>query len=395
MTRFLAHEAELEFELGGPAYRLMQRVGLIKGAGPSVGRRSVGFLLITWVPLLIFSLIQGRALGPTPRESFLLDFATYARFFLAVPLLFVAEVVVGPRLRSAGLHFFQGDFVRPEDLPAFEAAIVRASRRREALLPELVMVCLALFGAWNSVETWTGGTATATWSSVTVMGGAGLSWTVLWYRFVAVPILQFFALRWLWRLLIWTFFLHDMARLKLQLVATHPDRAGGLGFLGTAHTSLAIFAFALGCILSGHAAFQLYFEAARIEDFKILFAVFLVLMELICIGPLLIFVPLLARTRREGLRQYGILSDTYNRAFEQKWVAAQAPPDQPLLGSSDIQSLADLGNSFVVIREMKPVPFSRQLILQVAVITALPGLPLIFLVMPVGELLKLLAGALL
>jgi len=395
MTRFLAHEAELEFELGGPAYRLMQRVGLIKGAGPSVGRRSVGFLLITWVPLLIFSLIEGRALGATPRESFLLDFATYARFFLAVPLLFVAEVVVGPRLRSAGLRFVQGDFVRPEDLPAAEAAIVRAARRREALLPELVMVCLALFGAWNSVETWTGGTATATWSSVTVMGGAGLSWTVLWYRFVAVPILQFFALRWLWRLLIWTFFLHDMARLKLQLVATHPDRAGGLGFLGTAHTSLAIFAFALGCILSGHAAFQLYFEAARIEDFKILFAVFLVLMELICIGPLLIFVPLLARTRREGLRQYGILSDTYNRAFEQKWVAAQAPPDQPLLGSSDIQSLADLGNSFVVIREMKPVPFSRQLILQVAMITALPGLPLIFLVMPVGELLKLLAGALL
>ena len=105
MTAVLAHASQLEFELGGPAYRLMQRVGLIKGAGPSIGRRIVGFLLITWVPLLVFSLIEGRALGPTPRESFLLDFATYARFFLAVPLLFVAEVVVGPRLRSAGLHF--------------------------------------------------------------------------------------------------------------------------------------------------------------------------------------------------------------------------------------------------------------------------------------------------
>ena len=395
MASVLAHEAELEFELGGPAYRLMQRVGLIKGAGPSIGRRSVGFLLITWVPLLIFSLIQGRALGPTPRESFLLDFATYARFFLAVPLLFVAEVVVGPRLRSAGLHFVHGDFVRPDDLPAVEAAIVRASRRREALLPELVMLGLALFGAWNSVETWTGGTATATWSSVTVTGGAGLSLAGLWYRFVAVPILQFFGLRWLWRLLIWTIFLRDMARLKLRLVATHPDRAGGLGFLGTAHTSLGIFAFALSWILSGQAAFQIHFEAAPIESFKTLFAVYLVLMELICVGPLLIFVPLLARTRREGLRRYSILADTYNRAFEQKWVAGQGPPDEPLLGSADIQSLADLGNSFGMIREMKPVPFSRQLILQIAVLACLPGLPLVFLVMPVGELLKLLAGALL
>jgi len=48
-----------------------------------------------------------------------------------------------------------------------------------------------------------------------------------------------------------------------------------------------------------------------------------------------------------------------------------------------------------MIREMRLFPFSQQQILQIAVIASLPGLPLIFLVMPVGELLKLLAGALL
>ena len=111
--------------------------------------------------------------------------------------------------------------------------------------------------------------------------------------------------------------------------------------------------------------------------------------------PAEVFMPRLARTRREGLRQYSLLADTYNRAFAQKWVAGPAPPDEPLLGSADIQSLADLGNSFGMIRDMKPFPFSLQQILQIAVITSLPGLPLIFLVMPVGELLKLLAGALL
>ena len=396
MTIALAHESELEFELGGPVYRFMQRIGLIKGAGPSIGRRIVAFLLITWVPLLVFSLIEGRALGPTPRESFLLDFATYARFFLAIPLLFVAEVVVGPRLRTAGLHFVQANFVRPEDLPAVEAAIVRVRRRREALLPELVMLGIALVGAWYlSLETLYGGTATVTWSAVKQQGGTSLSLAGLWYHFVAVPILQFFMYRWLWRLLIWTLFLRNLSRLKLNLVATHPDRAGGLGFLGNAHLSLAIFAFIFSCVLSGHVAFQVYFEAVPIETFKVLFAVYLVLMELICLGPLLIFVPLLARTRREGLRQYSLLADTYNRAFEQKWVKSQAPPDEPLLGSADIQSLADLGNSFGVIREMKLVPFSRQQMLQIAVIASLPGLPLIFLVLPVGELLKLLAGALL
>jgi hypothetical protein len=201
--------------------------------------------------------------------------------------------------------------------------------------------------------------------------------------------------RWLWRLFIWTGFLYEMSRLSLNLVATHPDRAGGLGFLGNAHISLAIFAFAFSCVLSAHVAFQVYFEAVPINTFRALFVVYLVLMELICLGPLLLFVPLLARARRAGLRQYSILADTYNRAFEQKWVTGQTPPDEPLLGSGDIQSLADLGNSFGMIREMKPFPFSQQQILQIAVIASLPGLPLIFLVMPVGELLKLLAGALL
>lgn len=396
MTTVLAHESELEFELGGPVYRLMQRIGLIQGAGPSIGRRMIGFLLITWVPLLLFSLLEGRALGSTPRESFLLDFATYARFFLAIPLLFAAEVVVGPRLRTAGLHFVQANFVRPEDLPAVEAAIIRVRQRREALLPELVMLGIALFGAWYlSIETLYGGTATATWNSIKQPGGTGLSLAGLWYHAVAVPILQFFVLRWLWRLFLWTFFLRDLSRLNLNLVATHPDRAGGLGFLGNVHLSLAIFAFAFSCVLSGHIAFQVYFEAVPIQTFQIPFVVYLILMELICLGPLLIFVPRLARTRREGLRQYSLLADTYNRAFEQKWVKGQAPPDEPLLGSSDIQSLADLGNSFGMIREMKLVPFSQQQILQIAVIASLPGLPLIFLVMPVGELLKLLAGALL
>jgi len=392
----LNEESKLEFQLGGPAYRLMQRIGLIRGEGPCLGRRMIAFLLITWVPLLILALIQGQALGPTPRESFLLDFAAYARFFLAVPLLFLSEIIVGPRLHAAGLHFVRADLVRPEDLPAVEAAILRAWRRREALLPELLMLGVALVGAWQlTMETWIGGASDVTWRTQVTAAGITFTWAGLWYNFVAVPILQFFVFRWLWRLISWTLFLRDMARLNLDLVATHPDRAAGLGFLGGAHLSLAIFPFAFSCVLSANAAFQLYFDAVPISSFKLIFAVYLVAMLLLILGPLLIFTPLLAQTRRRGLREYGIFANNYNRAFHQRWVAGEPPADEPLLGSADIQSLADLGNSFGLIREMKIFPFSQQQILQIAIISSLPGLPLIFLVMPVGEILQLLAGALL
>jgi hypothetical protein len=271
---------------------------------------------------------------------------------------------------------------------------MRVRRLREALLPELVIFGIMLFAIpYANIETLSGFNATVTWSTVALKDGSRLTLAGIWYYYVAVPIVVFFFFRWIWRLIIWTLFLRDMSRLNLNLVATHPDRAAGLGFLGNAQISLGIFAFAFSSALSGTVAFQVYFDAVPIDNFKVLYAVFLVLSELFCFGPLLIFTPLLSRTRREGLRKYSILVNTYNRAFEQKWVSGQAPPDEPLLGSSDIQSLADLGNSFGMIRDMKVFPFSNQNIIQIAVIASLPGLPLIFLVMPLGELLNLLAGA--
>ena len=294
------------------------------------------------------------------------------------------------------MNFVRGNFVRPEDMPAVEAAILRAWRRREALLPELLMLGFALIGAWQlTMETWFGAASAATWRTSVTEAGTSFTWAGLWYYCVAVPLLQFFLFRWLWRLISWTLFLRDMARLDLDLVPTHPDRAAGLGFLGGAHLSLAIFPFLFSCVLSAHVAFQVYFEAVPVMSFKVIFAVYLVAMLLLILGPLLIFAPLLARARRQGLRQYSLLANDYNRAFHQKWVAGPPPADEPLLGSADIQSLADLGNSFGMIREMKIFPFSQQQILQIAVVACLPGLPLIFLVMPVGEILQLLAGALL
>ncbi len=183
----------------------------------------------------------------------------------------------------------------------------------------------------------------------------GLSLTGLWYYVVAVPILQFFAFRWLWRLIIWTMFLRDMARLDLVTVSTHADGAGGLGFLGAAHTSLAIFPFAVSCILSAHVAFQLYFEGASIESFKGLLVVYLIVVELLCLGPLGLFLPLLARTRRQGLRQYSQLGDTLNRAFEQKWVDGK-PADEQFLGSADISAVCDYSTCFRLIQDMRRHP---------------------------------------
>ena len=325
---------ELYIERGGPAYRLMQWIGLIRGDDPSVGRRIVAFIAVTYVPLLIFSVWEGHAIGPTPQMSLLLDFAAFARLLVAVPLLCIAELTIGSRITSAGLHFLQAGLVGPQDQPGFDRAVRRLARWRESRGAELVILAIAVVGSWTlTAESVYGGT-TATWSDTTFTAAQGqrLSLAGLWYHMVSVPILQFFWYRWLWRFFIWVRFLYDVSRLELNLVPTHADGAGGLAFLGTTHVTFGILAFGASCVLSAAAAFDIVFESASIDFFRIHFITLVVVTQVLFLSPLLVFSPALIRARLAGLRQYSLLVLRYNRAFHDKWIEGGAPRDEPLLG---------------------------------------------------------------
>ena len=58
-----------------------------------------------------------------------------------------------------------------------------------------------------------------------------------------------------------------------------------------------------------------------------------------------------------------------------------------MLGTSDIQSLADLGNAYNMVREMRVVPFSNQAIVRLAVIIALPLAPLALTMAPLERII--------
>jgi hypothetical protein len=83
---------------------------------------------------------------------------------------------------------------------------------------------------------------------------------------------------------------------------------------------------------------------------------------------------------------YGLLANRYVEGFEQKWVLGDTTEADELLGSGDIQSLADLGNSYAAVKEMRPVPFDLQDIGRLAAATAVPLLPLGFTVFSLEEL---------
>jgi hypothetical protein len=102
----------------------------------------------------------------------------------------------------------------------------------------------------------------------------------------------------------------------------------------------------------------------------------------------MLFAPHLAAARRVGLREYGTLAQRYVREFDDKWLRGGAPAGEPLVGSADLQSLADLGNSFEIVQGMSVVPFTRNTAIRLAVITLLPVTPLLLTMVSLEELLK-------
>ena len=123
-------------------------------------------------------------------------------------------------------------------------------------------------------------------------------------------------------------------------------------------------------------------------------AVVVVFVLLLLLGPLLVFTLQLAQAKRTGLREYGTLAERYVREFDAKWVRGGAPADELLIGSADIQSLADMGNSFSVVQNMRIVPVKRDDILRLMGATLAPIVPLALTMMSLEELLKKLMGVL-
>jgi len=72
--------------------------------------------------------------------------------------------------------------------------------------------------------------------------------------------------------------------------------------------------------------------------------------------------------------------------FDQKWLQGKVN-DEPAMGSGDIQSLADLGNSFAAARAMRPMPIATDEIVLLVVVTVAPFLPLLLTIMPLDQLI--------
>jgi hypothetical protein len=379
---YLDEAHDFSLVLGGPLFQLFRKAHLAGDHVQLLTRRILALVLVAWVPLLLLSLGSGSGV----RLLFVHDVEVHVRFLVALPVLVAAERLVHTRIRAIVARFVDWGIVLPQNRQPFQRAMQSAIKWRNSVVLELgLLVCIYTVGLWlwqNRVSL-----DSATWYAMSG-GRRQLTAAGYWYVFISIPVLQFILLRWYVRLFIWFRFLWQVSKIDLNLVPTHPDRAAGLAFLGKSAYAFSPILFAQGAMLAGLVASRVLNRGEHLQDFKLQIGGFVAFFVVAILGPLVMFTPRLAAVKRKGLADYGKLAQQYVGKFDRKWIHGEADDSsEPLLGAADIQSLADLGNSFALVRDMRPIPFGLEDISRLAAVTAAPFLPLLLTIWSPEELI--------
>ncbi|WP_442755027.1 hypothetical protein ACNHKD_18925 [Methylocystis sp. JAN1] len=364
--------------LGGPFFRLGARLGLVRRRSDTI---PMGLALggLCWLVLVALAFARGGA-----QDLFTLPaIAIHARLLLAIPLLFVAETALDEKLEEFVTLLVRSGIAGPKALPELKAEADRLSKRTDSWAPDAVSLAAAL------AVTFVGRRAGVPAEIETGRALHALPLAGAWYWFFCLPLFRFLLFRWICRLLLWWSLLGRLAKMELDLSAAHPDGAGGLGYLETVHTRFTPFALAISVTVAATFAEEIAMGEETLSDIYPALAATLLLNAALFLAPLCLFLFKLRACQEKGLREYAVLGARYVRAFEQKWIAG-APDGEPLLGTADLQSLADLANSVEVVRKMRLAPISIRLLATIGVAASLPLLPLLLFEYPLADLAKML-----
>ena len=382
-----------EFSLvaGGPVYQLLHRSKLLHPPLELVERRIAFFVLVAYVPLVVMTLIHGRALGGV-RIPLFRDWDAHVRLLFSLPLLIYAEKLVHERLRVYVRAFVDAGLVRTEERSDFDALIAWTQKWRNSIVVELLMIVFVLtFGRLL----WADELAVAepTWFKTPREGSLGLTPAGFWYAWISVPLFQFLLFRWWYRIGIWWVFLFRVSRLRLHLSPTHPDGVCGLEFLGSSTVSFTPVLAAQTALVASMIAGRIVHEGAHLQDFQVEIGMGLAWVMLQVLGPLFVFTPKLLEARRHGLHEVGLLAGRYTRQFEEKWLEGDQSARDVLAGSDDIMGLGSLQDTLETMEEIRPIPFTKEIVFELLFTCGLPLLPLITTVIPAEDLVERLVEA--
>jgi hypothetical protein len=276
----------------------------------------------------------------------------------------------------------------------FDAAIRSALRLRNSVVAELLLIVFVYSVGLPFV--WRDQVAldVTSWYAIAEGGRLLPSLAGWWLGLVSTPVFMFLILRWFLRFFVWARFLWQVSRIDLNLEPTHPDGTAGLHFLARSGRACELVLLALGTMLAGMIANRIFYTGANLLDFTVEIIGAAGLLVFVVLGPLFAFSLRLREARFKGMADYGTLGQRYAREFNRKWIHGDLPPAEPPLGTPDIQSLADLRNGYLVIEQMRLLPFEMRTLIELVTTVLLPVAPLLLTTFSVEQLLATVLKAL-
>lgn len=363
--------APISFNRLGPFYALQRRLGLLGDSHLAVGRRAALFLLLAWLPALLLALLQGLALNVQHERALLLDFSAYA-FGLAIVAFVLMEQTSDKRMAWLVSQFVAQGIVRDSARPGFANARLCMERRTGAAWVEALILVAAYALAYEWMSIGAARIPSGTWYGQWVDGHLQPTLPGWWALLVALPLFWFLLGRWVWRFFTWGLMLRDIARCDLRLVPTHPDRCGGIAFIGQYPKTYLMFVFALSSVVAAGVLKTVVYAGASIMSFKFALFGLVAFLVIAFVLPLLAFTPVLVALKKQGLSRYGALVSQHHMAFEARWLGGGDPRGDDALGSPDMSSLADLSAAYDLVKAMQAVPVTKSSIFPLLLAATVP-----------------------
>ena len=368
--------------------RLSRKLRLASPQGFGAPRRAIGLMMLTWVPIMVWALLTNQVLWGLRGESVLQHYVLHVRCLVAIPLLILAEPIFH-RITC----LFSGRLalaLTPDDQDNFNRVTEGVRRLSRSVWPWLIMLALALGPAIaDQLDPLDDDIAWA-FSRDGQFGFGGF-----WFVWVVRPISAVLLLAWIWRVLMLTLWFRRVAKLRPTLVPSHPDRAGGIGFLELLPLAFSLVTLAVSSILAARWAHEILQHDATLPQFRLPLLVFVVVWTLLMLMPLMCFTPLLVRARHRALLEYSTMVGMQGRLVYRRWIEGKDVGEQPILDAPEIGPVADANTLFEAVGRMRVALVSVRALVVILLPLALPMVIVAGLKVPLREVLvdlvKLLA----
>lgn len=325
-----------------------------------------------------------------PWALFTEELVVPVRIIISFPLFWVGKSVIEKVTDAALVQIRRAKLILPENMNELIDLIHRHRKARSSVVVDLIAITIAITIAVAGIK-FRLSYAHTTALLVDREHIMSLSWAGWWYVLVFTPVTLFVGMRSILAWILWIMSMTKLRKLPLQLNATHPDNAGGIGFLGLTTAALIPTVMALAASIEG-----VWFQTLRkgIQSPQSLFIPGLGLVAatlLFTFGPFLMWTGLLTKVRSEWLIRYGAVGNLVVSRFHEKWAERLSDfnPDE-FLESPSGESTANFCEIYEQIEEMRFSPFSLLDVKRIVIAVVVPAIPLILTVIPLKELIAVI-----